>query len=91
MKKILHIVLKPFYLRQKRPKQVRFSQLNVRTKLINPQFVTFLKTTRFKRLNLDKHERRLRRKTVWGRMALLIATLLFGWLIIESAQAISLF
>lgn len=90
MKLLLHILMKPFYLRSKR-KGIRFSQLSLQSKLINPQFVTFLETTKFRRLNLDKHERRMRRKTVWGRMSLLIATLVFGWIIMESAQAISLF
>ena len=64
---------------------------NLRSKLINPQFITFLETSKFRRVGLDKHERKLRRKTVWARMSLLIGGLIFGWMIIESAQAISLF
>lgn len=63
----------------------------MRSKLINPRFVGFLETSKFQRVHLDKHERKLRRKAVWGRMTLLIGFLIFGWIIIESAQAISLF
>ena len=66
-------------------------QTGLRTKLINPQFVTFLETSKFRRMSLDKHEKKMRRKIVWGRMSLLIGALIFGWIVIESAQAITLF
>lgn len=87
----MHILLKPFYLRRKRRRQVSFMRTGLRGKLMNPQFVTFLQTSRFRRMSLDKHEIRMRRKAVWARMSLLIGALIFGWIVIESAQAITLF
>lgn len=91
MKLLLHILLKPFFLRNRRRKRVTFSHTGLRSKLINPRFVGFLETSNFQKFHLDKHERKLRRKAVWGRMSLLIGFLIFGWLVIESAQALSLF
>ena len=66
-------------------------QSGLRSKLINPQFVGYLETSKFRRVSLDKHERRMRRRAVWARMSLLIGALIFGWIVIESAQAITLF
>jgi hypothetical protein len=91
VKPILHVIFKPFFLRRKRRGPVSFMRTNLRSKLINPQFVTFLETSKFRRVSLDKHERKMRRKAVWARMSLLIAGLIFGWIVIESAQAITLF
>jgi hypothetical protein len=91
LKAILHIFLKSFFLRQKRRNEVTISQTNKRSRLINSQFVSFLEASKFRRVSLDKHERKLRRRTVWARMSILIGFLIFGWLVIESAQAISLF
>ena len=86
----MHILLKPFFLRQRR-KRVSFMRMGLHGRINNPQFVTFLETSKFRRVSLDKYERKMRRKAVWARMSLLIAALIFGWLVIESAQAITLF
>jgi len=91
LKPILHILLKPFFLRPKKGRQVKFSRIAPRSRLVNPQFVSFLESSRFQRISLDKYERKLRRKTVWIRMSILVGVLLFGWLIIESAQALTHF
>lgn len=62
-----------------------------RTRLRNPQFVNYLESTRFSYRNLDKYERKLRRKVLWKRGSFTLGALLFGWLILESAQAFFLF
>ena len=86
----MHILLKPFFLRRRR-RRVSFRRMGLHGKINNAQFVSFLETSKFRRLSFDKYERKMRRKAVWARMSLLIAGLIFGWLVIESAQALTLF
>jgi len=71
--------------------RVRFARFSVRTKLFNPHFVTFLEKTRFRRDDVTRHERRMRHRAFLRRFAYLAGTLTFGWIVLESAQAISLF
>tara|TARA_B100001123_G_scaffold446845_1_gene602498 strand:- start:772 stop:1134 length:363 start_codon:yes stop_codon:yes gene_type:complete len=91
LKRLLHILLKPIFLRYKGKKRVRFTKTGLESRLANPQFIGFLEATRFKHANLDKYERRIRRKFIRKRLSMAAGILTFGWLVLESAQALSLF
>jgi len=78
-------------MKRQQGRRVRFARFSVRTKLFNPQFVTFLEKTRFRRDEVTRHERRMRRRSILSKLAYLAGALTFGWIVLESAQAISLF
>lgn len=91
VKPITHLFLKPFFLRRNRRKQASYVLAGIRTNLMNPHLVTIFETSPLSRVNFNKYERKLRRKATRTRLSLIISALLFGWFVIESAQAINLF
>lgn len=58
---------------------------------VNGQFVSFLQDSGFRRSNPDRYERMLQRRKV--ALAVLTWTAVggFTWIVVESAQALSLF
>lgn len=93
LKRILFELFQLIFFGFKRKKSFRFVRMKGRSssRLRNPQFVIHLESTHFYYRNLDRYERKLRRKALWKRGSLALGALLFGWLILESAQAFSLF
>ncbi len=57
----------------------------------NGQFLSFLQGTRFRQVNPDAYERSLRRRRVVMAMFTWAAAAGFAWVVIESAQALSMF
>lgn len=61
------------------------------TRTMNGQFLSFLQGSQFRRVNPDAYERSLRRR----RMAMAVFTWAavagFAWVVIESAQALTMF
>ena len=61
------------------------------TRTVNSQFVSFLQRSGFRRVNLDRYERSLRRR----RLALAVcgwaSALGLTWVVVESAKALSMF
>ena len=62
---------------------------NTRTQ--NSQFLSFLHGSGFRRVNLDQYERSLRRRRVAMAVFTWVAVAGFAWVVIESAQALSMF
>ena len=62
-----------------------------RTSTRNAQFVSFLDESGFRRLDTDKWERRMRRQRLVGYALLWVMVAGFAWVVIESAQALSIF
>jgi len=62
-----------------------------RTRTKNAQFVSFLDDSGFRRLNTDKWERSMRRRRTVAYALLWLMVSGFAWVVIESAQALSLF
>jgi hypothetical protein len=57
----------------------------------NSQFLSFLHGSGFRRVNLDQYERALRRRRVAMAVFTWAAVAGFAWVVIESAQALSMF
>lgn len=93
LKRVLFELFQFIFFGFKRKKTFRIVRMKGRSssRLRNPQFVIYLESTRFFYRNLDRYERKLRRKALWKRGSLTLGALLFGWLILESAQAFTLF
>ncbi|MBE2213080.1 MAG: hypothetical protein IAE82_04345 [Opitutaceae bacterium] len=62
-----------------------------RTTTKNAQFVSFLDDSGFRRVNTDKWERSMRRRRAVAYALLWMMVAGFAWVVIESAQALSLF
>ncbi len=63
-----------------------------RTHVSSPQFVSFLQQSGFReRIDPDHYERKMRRRRLAAYTFVLIVLAAFGWVMIESAQALSLF
>jgi hypothetical protein len=62
-----------------------------RTPTKNPQFVSFLTQSGFRKVDPDKYEKSLRRRRVIAHALMWTILAGFGWVVIESAQALSLF
>lgn len=62
-----------------------------RTQTRNAQFVSFLSESGFRKVDPNKYERSLRRRRVVAHVLLWSILAGFGWVVIESAQALSLF
>jgi len=62
-----------------------------RTSTRNAQFISFLDDSGFRRIDTDKWERRMRRQRVIAYALLWTMVAGFAWVVIESAQALSLF
>ena len=62
-----------------------------RTSTRNAQFISFLDDSGFRRVDTDKWERRMRRQRVVAYTLLWTMVAGFAWVVIESAQALSLF
>lgn len=62
-----------------------------RTSTRNAQFISFLDDSGFRRVDADKWERRMRRQRVVAYVLLWTMVAGFAWVVIESAQALSLF
>ncbi|MEZ5278693.1 MAG: hypothetical protein R3F07_20090 [Opitutaceae bacterium] len=62
-----------------------------RTQTRNAQFVSFLSESGFRKVDPGKYERSLRRRRVVAHVLLWSILAGFGWVVIESAQALSLF
>ena len=61
------------------------------TRTQNSQFLSFLHGSGFRRVNLDQYERALRRRRVAMAVFTWAAVAGFAWVVIESAQALSMF
>ena len=62
-----------------------------RTPTKNAQFVSFLTQSGFRKVDPDKYEKSLRRRRVIAHALMWTILAGFGWVVIESAQALSLF
>ena len=62
-----------------------------RTQTKNPQFVSFLTESGFRKVDPNKYEKSLRRRRVVAHALMWTILAGFGWVVIESAQALSLF
>ena len=62
-----------------------------RTSTRTAQFISFLDESGFRRIDTDKWERRMRRQRVVAYALLWAMVAGFAWVVIESAQALSLF
>jgi len=62
-----------------------------RTSTKNVQFVSFLDQSGFRRVDPDKYERSMRRRRVVAYSVLWLMVAGFAWVVIESAQALSIF
>ena len=57
-----------------------------------PQFVSFLQQSGFReRINPDHYERKMRRRRLVAYAFIVLVVVGFSWIMIESAQALSLF
>ena len=61
------------------------------TRTQNSQFLSFLHGSGFRRVNLDIYERSLRRRRFSMAVFTWAAVAGFAWVVIESAQALSMF
>jgi len=61
------------------------------TRTKNSQFLSFLQGTGFRRVNPDLYERSLRRRRTLMAVFTWSAVAGFAWIVIESAQALSMF
>lgn len=58
----------------------------------NPQFVSFLQQSGFREgINLDHYEKKMRRRRIAAYAVLAVILAAFSWIMLESAQALSLF
>ena len=58
----------------------------------NPQFVSFLQQSGFReRINPDHYEKKMRRRRFAAYAVLVVILAAFSWIMLESAQALSLF
>jgi len=57
----------------------------------NAQFVSFLTESGFRKVDPDRYEKSLRRRRVVAHVLMWTILAGFGWVVIESAQALSLF
>lgn len=57
----------------------------------NAQFISFLDESGFRRVDPDKWERKMRRQRVVAYALLWLMVAGFTWVVIESAQALSIF
>jgi hypothetical protein len=57
----------------------------------NAQFISFLDESGFRRVNPDRYERSLRRRRVAAYVLMWAMVSGFAWVVIESAQALSIF
>ncbi len=62
-----------------------------RTSTRNAQFISFLDDSGFRRVDTDRWERRMRRQRLVAYTLLWTMVAGFAWVVIESAQALSLF
>jgi hypothetical protein len=62
-----------------------------RTSTRNAQFISFLDNSGFRRVDTDKWERKMRRQRLVAYALLWTMVAGFAWVVIESAQALSLF
>lgn len=62
-----------------------------RTSTRNVQFVSFLDESGFRRVDPDKYERSMRRRRAVAYCLLWMMVAGFAWVVIESAQALSIF
>lgn len=62
-----------------------------KTSTRNAQFISFLDDSGFRRVDPDKWERRMRRQRAVAYVLLWSMVAGFAWVVIESAQALSLF
>jgi hypothetical protein len=62
-----------------------------RTATKNAQFVSFLTESGFRKVDPNKYEQSLRRRRVVAHALMWAILAGFGWVVIESAQALSLF
>lgn len=58
---------------------------------VNGQFVSFLQDSGFRRSNPDRYERSLQRRKVALAVLTWSAVAGFAWVVVESAQALSIF
>lgn len=88
---MVHVLLNLF----RRPRVGTVALLNQRdyqrTRTKNAQFVSFLDDSGFRRINTDKWERGMRRRRAIAYALLWMMVAGFTWVVIESAQALSLF
>lgn len=61
------------------------------TRTRNAQFISFLDESGFRRVNPDRYERSMRRRRVVAYVLLWTLVSGFAWVVIESAQALSIF
>jgi len=62
-----------------------------KTSTRNVQFISFLDESGFRRVNPDKYERSMRRRRTFAYACLWVMIAGFAWVVIESAQALSIF
>ncbi len=62
-----------------------------RTRTANPQFVSFLRESGFRRVDADQYERSLQRRRVALQIFTWAGIAGFAWVVIESAHALSMF
>jgi len=62
-----------------------------RTRTKNAQFISFLDESGFRRVDPDRYERSMRRRKTVAYALLWSMVAGFAWVVIESAQALSLF
>ena len=62
-----------------------------RTSTRNAQFISFLDESGFRNVNPDKYERSMRRRRVVAMAFVWCMVAGFAWVVIESAQALSIF
>jgi hypothetical protein len=61
------------------------------TRTRNAQFISFLDESGFRRVNPDRYERSMRRRRTAAFALLWMLVAGFAWVVIESAQALSIF
>lgn len=62
-----------------------------RTSTRNVQFVSFLDQSGFRRIDVNRYERSMRRRRVAAYALLWMMVAGFAWVVIESAQALSIY
>lgn len=62
-----------------------------KTSTRNAQFISFLDESGFRRVDPNKHERAMRRRRVVAFACIWLMVAGFAWVVIESAQALSIF
>ncbi len=64
---------------------------NSHTRTMNGQFLSFLNGTQFRRVNADAYERSMRRRRVVMAVFTWAAVAGVAWVVLESAQALTMF